>query len=268
VLLYDDQQSEARFAGMDQISDASIQNKRAYCEKHGYSLKIADGQMIDRSRPAAWSKVLALRHYLPQFDWVLFMDTDTLVMNPEIRVESLIDERYDVIISEDWSGVNTGVFLMRNSTWSWWLLDEVWKQHQLVSGNYPFEYEQRAFHFLLQTSVWRARGLSRCESARATTREKRTHFTNRPRRYPGAPEVRRHFKVIPQCALNSYMLSPFTLRGDRATSQYVQGDFVVHMAGHKGYNKARLFEHAQRQAEAGLARERPRRPRKWLRRRR
>ena len=91
-------------------------------------------------------------------------------------------------------------------------------------------------------------------------------FTLRPRRYPGAPEVRRHFKVIPQCALNSYMLSPFTLRGDRAKSQYVEGDFVVHMAGHKGYNKARLFEHAQRQAEAGLAQERPRRPRQRLRR--
>ena len=79
-------------------------------------------------------------------------------------------------------------------------------------------------------------------------------FTLRPCRYPGAPEVRRHFKVIPQCALNSYMLSPFTLRGDRAKSQYVEGDFVVHMAGHKGYNKARLFEHAQGKRRRACAR--------------
>ena len=52
---------------------------------------------------------------------------------------------------------------------------------------------------------------------------------------------------MPQCALNSYMLSPFTLK-DRYVSQYVPGDFVVHMAGHKGSNKARLFEYCHSKA--------------------
>ena len=50
--------------------------------------------------------------------------------------------------------MNTGVFLMRSSTWSWWLLDEC-EAAPARSGNYPFEYEQRAAHFLLQASVWR-----------------------------------------------------------------------------------------------------------------
>jgi hypothetical protein len=162
VLLYDDQQQEARFAGMEAISAASIANKRAYAEMHDYSLVVADGTMIDRSRPAAWSKMPVLHRFVPQFDWVLFLDMDTLVMNPDVKIENYIDERYDVIISEDWSGVNTGVFLIRNSTWTMWFLDELWKQKQLVSGNYPFEYEQRAFHYLLQTRIWRERGLSRC----------------------------------------------------------------------------------------------------------
>lgn len=214
LILNDDQRLEARFTEMEQSTVMSIQNKRAYCALHGYTLLLADGHMIDRSRPAAWSKVLALRHFLPSYDWIVYMDTDTLVMNPDIKIETLIDERYDVVISEDWNGVNTGVFLTRNSTWSWWLLDELWKQRQLVSGYYPFEYEQRAFHLLLQTPLWRARGLEK---------------------YHGASEIRQHFKIIPQCAMNSYMLSPFrTLTGASVTtSQYVPGDFVVHMAGYK-----------------------------------
>ena len=35
-------------------------------------------------------------------------------------------EAKDLFISEDWNGVNTGVFILRNSSWSRWFLQEAW----------------------------------------------------------------------------------------------------------------------------------------------
>ena len=257
VLLYDDQVEEPRFAGMESISALSIANKRAYAEAHGYSLHVADGSVVDRSRPAAWSKLLALRTHLPRHEWLLFMDMDTLVMNPALSLEAsgLLDggDAFDVVMSEDWSGANTGVFLLRNSSWSNWLLEELWRQEALVGPadpatgrRYPFEYEQRAVHLLLQTDVWRARGLPPYDGA--------------PGARSSTADVRAHFRMVPQCALNSYMLSPLALpwakgfgTAARTAAQYAPGDFVVHMAGHKGVNKVRLFEECAREAARSAA---------------
>ena len=36
------------------------------------------------------------------------------------------DDPKDIYISADWNGINTGVFMMRNSSWSKWFLEEAW----------------------------------------------------------------------------------------------------------------------------------------------
>lgn len=33
-------------------------------------------------RPASWSKILAVQHYLKDADWVMWLDADTIVTNP------------------------------------------------------------------------------------------------------------------------------------------------------------------------------------------
>lgn len=33
-------------------------------------------------RPASWSKILAVQHYLKDVDWVMWLDADTIVTNP------------------------------------------------------------------------------------------------------------------------------------------------------------------------------------------
>lgn len=122
-----------------------------------------------------------------------------------------------------------GAFFARNSPWTVWFLDELWRQDQLV-GKYsskgiphPFEYEQRAFHFLLQTEVWKRRGLPE---------------------YDGdVKRINKHFFFFPQCAFNSYSLHPFDLRGQREQRHYIQGDFLIHFAGEKGQRKVNLMKH-------------------------
>ena len=90
--------------------------------------------------------------------------------------------------------------------------------------SYPFEYEQRAFHFMLNTNAWKDRGLAAYEGK-------------------GSEDIASHFKFLPQCAMNSYSLHPFYWKGEREVSQYVPGDFLVHFAGKKGKAKTNLLEY-------------------------
>ncbi|CAM9495252.1 unnamed protein product, partial [Phaeothamnion confervicola] len=209
---------------------------------------VATGDELDSSRPGAWSKIVVLRQLLAKdtFDWLVFMDMDAFVMNPSIKLEWLIEGSggKDILMTEDWNGANTGVFLVRNSRWSRWLLDEWWKQDQFISGDFPFEYEQRGLHFLLQTDAW-------------------TGWRPAMPAYPDgdAAAVRAHFRFLPQCAMNSYLVHPFQAArkasvrrwGHRGT--YRPGDFVLHLAGKKGRARQRLAEHFAAVAAAALGEE-------------
>jgi len=95
-----------------------------------------------------------------------------------------------------------------------------------VSSNgvaHPFEYEQRAFHYLTNSKVWKDRKLPK---------------------YPGnSTEILQHIAVLPQCAFNSYSIHPFSWKGDREISQYIHGDFAIHFAGKKGQIKVNLLNY-------------------------
>ena len=84
-------------------------------------------------------------------------------MNADIKLESFIDaseRKLDVVVTEDMNGMNTGVFLMRNSAWTLWFLQTAWEQTQLVpkltddGKALPFRWEQRAFHDLTRSAEW------------------------------------------------------------------------------------------------------------------
>ena len=86
-------------------------------------------------------------------------------------------------------------------------------------------YEQRAVHYLLGTEVWRQRPKLKLYDASAS----RAFLT--------------HITFVPQCTFNSYSMHPLETRGDRDASQYVDGDFIIHMAGKKGQIKIAMLEH-------------------------
>lgn len=195
------------------ICMASAANKRRYADLHGYDF-IVSTQVADPSRPAAWSKILEVRKHLPNYDWLLFIDVDTLIMNPTVRLEDVADEKVDQVIAADHNGINSGVWLVKNSEWSMFFLDELWAQEHLVKGPYLFHYEQRAFHHLFQTEPWSKQGSVRGRQ-----------------QYAGAAAVREHSKIVNQCVFNS--LLPW----------YVSGDFVVHFAGLKGVWECLIFWH-------------------------
>ena len=52
------------------LTQMSIDNKKKYCEKHGYQLVIKDAP-LDESKPTAWSKFPAVLEALFSFDLVV-----------------------------------------------------------------------------------------------------------------------------------------------------------------------------------------------------
>ena len=190
----------------------------------GYTLVVANEQ-IDRTRPAAWSKIPAVARALRGgHQLVLCVDADALIMNPALRAEDLMDWRAQQTLAADHNGPNSGVWLIRDSAWSRWFVAALWEQEQLVALpplRQLFHYEQRAFHHLLQTAAWRRVVGLRFEHANA---------------------VRAATSLVHQCVLNSL------------PSWYADGDFVLHLAGVKGAAKCLLFRRAYGKAARAAGR--------------
>eukprot|EP00752_Nemacystus_decipiens_P009496 g8490.t1 len=235
-----------------EYSERSIANKQGYAALHGYDVIIATADDIDRSRPAAWSKLLVLQKHLGSYDYVIFVDIDAFIMNPAFKLEWIVDvaemqketgrpdawgagRESDLIVTQDWNGPNSGVILIRNTDFSRWLLQEWWDQKQFVHGDFPFQYEQRAMHFLLQTEVWKERGLP---------------F------YADFEMVRARTAVIDQCVMNSYLVHPWQVLMGRTTlgtpASYEPGDFMLHFAGKKGRVRLSLVDYYYPRAEQAM----------------
>mmetsp|Transcript_17664 Transcript_17664/g.67182 ORF Transcript_17664/g.67182 Transcript_17664/m.67182 type:complete len:172 (-) Transcript_17664:460-975(-) len=84
------------------------------------------------------------------------MDSDVAILNQDIRLEGLLGQHQDITVTSDLGGINAGSIVVRNTTWTRWYLDELWRQEWLEHVHHvPFKWDQRAFHYTLQTSKWR-----------------------------------------------------------------------------------------------------------------
>lgn len=235
-------------AWSNDLLDALIENRQKYCDRHGYTLLDAN-RFLNYSRAASWSKLLAMEHHFKEdkFDYLLYMDMDVIIMNMDVKLETFIDSSsrmFDTIITEDFNGMNAGVFIARNSAWTMWFLRTAWEMEGLVPNKspegvpYPFRWEQRAFHYMTNSPAWEASGAER---------------------YPGDYiGIRSHFYKLPQCAFNSYILHPLNPIADWGASTYHPGDFLIHFAGKNGKDKGKLMRYfiEQHQMELQLQQQR------------
>jgi hypothetical protein len=94
---------------------------------HRYPIFVLDRPIVK----GLWSKETALLAVLlhelaksegSRLSWLVWFDADTLVINPLIGVETFLPpddlEGINLIVTEDWNGLNNGVFIMRVSAWS------------------------------------------------------------------------------------------------------------------------------------------------------
>lgn len=131
-----------------ELTKLTLQNKKEYCDKYGYTL-ITDESMYDSSKPIPWSKILQLQKYLDEYDYLVWMDADMLIMNDMISIESRIFKypEYHIICGSDYKMINTGFMIIRNSQFSKDFLKMVWEHNYEPdsNGNRYQNWEQGSF---------------------------------------------------------------------------------------------------------------------------
>lgn len=114
-------------------------NKINYCKKHNYDF-IEDDSVYDKNnnRGIPWSKVDLLLKYIDNYDYLVWMDADQLIMNDNIKLESIIEKynNYYQIIGSDWIMPNTGCWFVKNNDWSKQFLNKV-LENEYDKNKYP-----------------------------------------------------------------------------------------------------------------------------------
>lgn len=173
-----------------EVAKLTDPTKQAYCNKHGYHFLV---------RPAAahyhpvWAKMHLMKEILPAYDWVFWMDADAFIMNQEIKIETIIDPAFDFFVSHDINGLNSGVFLAKNSEWTKGLFDAVLDEEKLYAG---YLGEQISLRKVVYDLNWIASG---------------------------------KIKITPQRVFNSYFYDIYKMTYPEGN--YQPGDFIVHLPG-------------------------------------
>jgi hypothetical protein len=131
------------------LGELALVNHKNYCQQHGYNY--ISNTEIDRTIPACWSKIKGIIDAFDSFQWVLWADSDTLIANPELKLENFLDSRKEIIsqcpefylrnlnLTPEQClkamPLNTGVFFIQNTPWSVNLLKKVYEKRPKNYGS-------------------------------------------------------------------------------------------------------------------------------------
>jgi hypothetical protein len=132
----------------ERLGAMALENRRLYCERHGY--RFVSDVPVAYDRPACWAKIPALLEALETHAWALWADSDTLIFNHGCRLEKFCDPQYELVVQSheefyrfigmspeqglDRMPINTGVFLIRATAWSRQFLQDAYAQTRYVTG--------------------------------------------------------------------------------------------------------------------------------------
>lgn len=104
-----------------------------YAERWGWDLVLSTEDLAD-GRPASWATVSLLRSLLDEYDWVLWLDADVVIVDLDADISIEIQDDKDLyLVEHPWLGqytANFGVVLLRSCAWSRAFLDQVWALDQ------------------------------------------------------------------------------------------------------------------------------------------
>jgi hypothetical protein len=100
----------------------SLHNKnvREYCELYGYTYIFRNSYENVLKLPIYWQKLQLVKDILENhnFEYVFWFDSDTLIIDDTICLESILDEHSSIYIGNDFSNNSTlcaGVFAIKNN---------------------------------------------------------------------------------------------------------------------------------------------------------
>lgn len=141
-------------AGYQKLADLTWhENKEEYALTHGYGMYARTEDFAtrgDNGLMTGFEKIYIAKDVLtenPEFKWIWWTGTDTMVTNFSTKIEDRIDNNYHFIICSDVNGLNADSLLIRNSPESLDFLDRILELQDKVNGFW--DAEQRAISNLL-----------------------------------------------------------------------------------------------------------------------
>jgi glycosyltransferase involved in cell wall biosynthesis len=114
-----------------------------YCRKHGYGFRLYTSGFA-KDRHPSWSKILFIRDTLKTYPWVMWIDTDSVITNPNITLDRFLDDRFMLVVGKQdwnippWNSINFGVFFARSEPLTEEFLDKVWS-NKIREGDIGWE---------------------------------------------------------------------------------------------------------------------------------
>jgi len=193
------------FSDIGSIYTAKTIMEYSTVNKYYYAIQ---SEGLDKSRPTSWSKPFLARKYLEDgYDWIWCIDADVMIMNYEIKLESIVDDNYDVLITcynNDINHLNTGSIIYKNSEWTKKFLDEIYdsSKYEIAGPNIFFE----------QSAIIKY--------------------------YKNNPDEQKHFKMIPTRSINAHYHGGM----GHLNVNFEPGDLAVHLAGTDNTYRKEAFE--------------------------
>jgi hypothetical protein len=140
------------------LADVTLeQNKRKYCELHGYPLIVKTNDWTYETRAIGFEKIGLVRDAFkryPECSWVFFTESDAMITNFRIKLEQFVDDRFHFILPADINGTNCGNFLIRNSEIGKAYLDSI-EAAGSIYKNHPM-YENQYIQDSVTGTFWRS----------------------------------------------------------------------------------------------------------------
>ena len=199
------------YADMCKIAE---DNFRQYCDYQGYELFFHHEPLPGlESRAPQWNKILAVQAAFkkPGIDYVFWMDSDSLFMNENLRLEALVPSgENQLTLSGDYNCfINTGHLMMRKGSWIENFLKETWETYPPPG---PWR-DNSAMAYVLSN-----------HSEKAKLCRQRANLCCRSGGFIEGCDSR------PQKEMNSYL------------NTFVPGHFILHFAGHRRDDKVVLMK--------------------------
>jgi len=127
------------------LSDITYQTLITYSKKH--SIECQRHYLQDLPYPPHWHKINLIRNaFSNQNQFVMWIDADAFINNHDIDIREYIDKEYDLIISEDFNGLNSGVMIWQDTPRSRAFLQDIWNKRHTTDHEFQ---EQHAITTLL-----------------------------------------------------------------------------------------------------------------------
>ena len=131
--------------GYKSLGNLTVPIMQKYASHHGYDLVVSNNKWIPDERPFAWNKLGFLNYLTHGYDWVLWVDVDTLFVDFSYKIEDFIDENFYCVLGFSHQE-ETGVFLLKNAIESRELMTKAYAKTEFINDG---AWEQTAIKHVL-----------------------------------------------------------------------------------------------------------------------